>query len=814
MRKLYFIFLIIISIASFGQADTSNVNSDKFILPPPNPELHLDISAPLNGPYLSAPYLSGVSPVYSAVYPPDVIYAVPTLSYSHAGSSAIVTRGAQLGCGQFYTRDYYDAGLYKIIELEHQFGVTKYLDTIIPTKWDQIESVYPDNTKNYVVKKGTSYGLINEKDSLIYEVIYDSITPVSDEKYRCKHHLELFKFYKNDSVGIGNVTGKWVLKPKNETVELMYHRWHCPQYYAVYKVGKNGSFGVRDSRDNIYVPIQYDELYDYKEVDLPVVSHYSHENDVIIKAKKGDSLFVFNRKRIVIRSDFEEIQTLWSEGDFSHFKFKRNGKWGVIRKKDTVVANLYDEIALEHSYPRYYKVKLDELYGVVNANGKEIVPIKFEGVNRLSDSCFQVEFNHFINLYDVHGNLVLNNRVEKLKKLEGEMVLLKGPLGYGLYNTRMNKMIGDFDHDYPAYLFEDRGADWRHKNMMLYSLAKYGKFGAIGYDGELLIPYKYDEPILLKYEKGSDPYFLLKTSDSIFHMRSENDIVGFAKDEEIDYRYWRKKLLLVSKKTTTPYVYKVGLRNEKGGVIVPNEYRNIFVDIVDSDTLFLATLKDSTLTFYKDSIKGKTITVDMAFQSRTQDVHTRNGDLRGKINLKGEWVTEPRLETYKVFTNGVKIGLNRKGRYSFFDKDDKRMDAFEYHSVMVLDGGIVQAKKHAKTGILDSLGKEIIPFIHAKIKVYDSIYAAKKSKYYALFDKEGKRLTDYAYSKVKYQYKNMVCVRMKDRFGIVDLNGKELLAPISYYKIDVERLATSEKYMITTSDGKRYINSKFEITKE
>jgi hypothetical protein len=290
--------------------------------------------------------------------------------------------------------------------------------------------------------------------------------------------------------------------------------------------------------------------------------------------------------------------------------------------------------------------------------------------------------------------------------------------------------------------------------------------------------------------------------------------VGFAKDEEIDYRYWRKKLLLVSKKTTTPYVYKVGLRNEKGGVIVPNEYRNIFVDMVDSDTLFLATLKDSTLIFYKDAIKGKTITVDMAFQSGTHDLHTRNGDLRGKINLKGVWLEEPRLEVYKEFANGVKIGLNSNNRYSFFDKHDKRMDAFEYHSVMVLDGGIVQAKKHAKTGILDSTGKEIIPFIHAKIKVYDSVYAAKKVNFYALFDKQGKRLTDYSYSKVKYQYKNMVCVRIEDRFGIVDLNGDELLAPISYYKIDLERLARSKKYMITTSDGKRYINLKFEITKE
>lgn len=810
IKSTFLLTLIIFPAILLAQPDVEPVPDE---IPVPNPEnlvLSYDLEIPpIN--YLSAPpTISAVYPAYSAVPPEVISYVVPLLNYSYGPSGGAVARNvtpaAQLGCGIFYKYDYKRAKLFHLFTQENKMGLIKGSDTVVPASWDTIIPLYPDRTKIYIVKKGNYYGVLTENNFQLYKPIYDSITSVSEEQYQCIHHLEMFKFHKNGKQGIGSADGRWKVKLKDEKISLLYNRWHCPANHALFAVEKNGLFGMRNKVDSLLIPIEFDSIISFKELQLPVTSYYNPGREYIMHARKGDSLFVFNNQRIIHRSKYEKVEPLYGESSYSIYKFKLNDKWGIARKGKTIAANIYDDIRPGSDETRCYYVEKDSLVGVLGPEGEVLVPVQYQSVEKVGLNCYVASSDRNVVIYNSKGVKKAQDSLIGFKYYDENRAIIQDSNGWGLYDVQNNKVLTELIYDYPKHLFDLHGNGIASSNQWHISLALKGLYNCMDLNGDIMMPNESLVPVKMFWPNREFIYFEAKTNDSIIHYHGDGTRFSYPINESIDYRYWTKNLVKVAKNK------KLGLRNRQGVLILPLEYDRVFVlmDKVDSNKVY-ASFKDSTLSFYKNGKLIQQLKVDDAVQMAVNKIRIRKGNLFGVVEIDGTITVEPKLQVINVFSNGYKIARNEDYKLCYYDSLNNKVDSTVFDYAGVIDKKTMRIIKSNRNGIYSIKGEEIIPIEFQKIKIYDSIYACKKANRYAIYNKKGKRLTDFKFKKVKYQYKHAICVKSGYYFGIIDFEGNYILEPISRAKIDLEKVFRSGRFPINTTNGLRYLDKEFKL---
>jgi hypothetical protein len=126
------------------------------------------------------------------------------------------------------------------------------------------------------------------------------------------------------------------------------------------------------------------------------------------------------------------------------------------------------------------------------------------------------------------------------------------------------------------------------------------------------------------------------------------------------------------------------------------------------------------------------------------------------------------------------------GKAGVIDKSGKVVVPFNFDNISLFDNGIASAKLNGKWGIVDRIGNIVIPLTHKWVRhVHGSrvIFASKDGKI-AMFDENGKNLTQYIYSDnprlvdvtpTRNSDQNLFPVLLKDKCGYIDNKGNEIL---------------------------------------
>lgn len=193
-------------------------------------------------------------------------------------------------------------------------------------------------------------------------------------------------FFSNDDVYMADFEGKYsIYNIEAKSLKTLNNTYVAiePYYNGIaLAVNENGLIGYIDKDENIVIDYQYsyDKSTSFKN-GMAVVG----ENDNVGVINKNDEK--------IIPFKYVDIDII---DDKSFIVLDKNNKMYIIDNKENKVSNVYDYINITDFKDIFLVSKTSNsktLYGIINSNGKEIVPVKYEDI-KISNNYFILKQNN------------------------------------------------------------------------------------------------------------------------------------------------------------------------------------------------------------------------------------------------------------------------------------------------------------------------------------------------------------------------------------------------------------------------------------
>jgi serine/threonine protein kinase len=343
----------------------------------------------------------------------------------------------------------------------------KELKIIIPCKYNTVE----------LFSEGIA-GVSEKSEGYFKFPIYDFID-LKGNKINLKTYDS--EFFSVESFHEGYVTvkknGKWGYMNRSgiEVIPIIYDK--CNSFYkGKARVMYQGKWGIIDKTGMEIIPFIFDEMEYF------VLTNF-------IKVKKGFKWgYINSAGKEIIPCIYEDCEISINE-DF--FLLKKYKKWALkIRENNLETIFIYNEIK-----PYYIKesclfvVKFDSFYGVIDINGKIVVPYQYLSIIVITDNIFCVLMDGFYLFIDREGVFLLNKKFKHC---------IKSNIGIWV-NFNDTWALINFSLE---VVYEIKAEKLVIYNNGLCNIYLSGKWGLIDErKGEMLLPCIYDKQIEIMFNK-------------------------------------------------------------------------------------------------------------------------------------------------------------------------------------------------------------------------------------------------------------------------------------------------------------------------
>ena len=327
------------------------------------------------------------------------------------------------------------------------FNNTYYIGNLI-----DVQSMYSEEAKNmsfeYKIRNNqTKYGVIDTNGITIVPFIYDYIFNSYDG----------YLFATKDKKG-------YKLDNTSKTLPLGNYEIHQKFSNNLIAASSANKWGFWDIKGNIKIPLQYDLVSDFYK-GIAVV--YQQEKCGIIDTNG----------KILVPIIYDGLEIL----DSTYIKAKKDCMFGIINSlgeiKTPIIYNFIEQrniyelpLSMPLAYEkqintyqsnmfaenpnsfnrktekRYYDnilVMQNNLMGVVDMNGKTLIPCQYENLKRLRNNYFEIkDSTEKVGLLDIDNNILLPTmyyRIDDYK--DNQFVFIDNNQKYFLYDAKIKKMI-------------------------------------------------------------------------------------------------------------------------------------------------------------------------------------------------------------------------------------------------------------------------------------------------------------------------------------------------------------------------------------
>jgi len=389
------------------------------------------------------------------------------------------------------------------------------------------------------------------------------------------------------------------------------------------------------------------------------------------------------------------------------------------------------------------RVERYNLYGFIDATGKEVIPVIYEDADLFKDGLAKVKKDGRYGYIDKTGKEVI-------------------PIIY--YN------LGNFSEGLAA-------AQWSDKNNRV-------KWGYIDKTGKAVIPFIYDEANEFKegiaevYKDGSYGLIDKKGNEiSLFYDEIHPFSEGIAR--VVEYRGFERRKIF-------------GYIDNKGNEIVPPIY-NMAEDFKEGFARVYA---------YDESGNGLYGFIDKTGKEVIPLIYEQAGDFSeglarvgifigrsqyayGFIDKTGKEVIPLTYQMVGDFKEGVAWVSNGNKR-GLIDKTGKVILPMEYRQIREFSEGLAAVEEGGKFGFVDNKGNIVIPLIYDFAYDFnDGVAVVSKDSKYGLIDKTGKEIAPIVYDNI-FTYNgvfsfsdDLARIEKDNKVGFIDRTGKEVV-PLIY----------------------------------
>ncbi len=430
-------------------------------------------------------------------------------------------------------------------------------------------------------------------------------------------------------------------------------------YYSVYS---NGKYGVINNNGDIVIEPTFEELVVIPNNSKPIFICIYDINDTTGEYKTK----VLNNENQEILTGYDKVEAIdnfdlnkniWYEDNV--LRVSKNGKYGIIDfNGKEILPCEYDEITALKGVKNNFIVNKDQKVGLVNEQGQEIIATKYNKILALtenySNQYIVVDENNNYGLISTSGKLIIEPKYEDIKYLKSQTIFAVKEAGdWKAVDLDGEVVVEGYDNITEA--FSDS-----------IIVVKNGKYGVLATSGEIKIDPSYEE---LKY--AFSIYFIAKKDGTYGIINTNNEQV-------IEFAY-----------TNMTYV-------EKGG--------------------FIRADKSDTETAIFDTNLAQKITGIIS------DVNLKDGYI--KVYTQGEYKYynfkfEEKTSANMLTANTIFLS-KKDGKYGFIDKSGNVIIDYIYDDAKEQNScGFAAVKKDGVWGSINKNGTEsLIPSVNLDENIY------------------------------------------------------------------------------------------------
>lgn len=609
-------------------------------------------------------------------------------------------------------------------------------------------------------EKDDKFGYIDKNEKVIVPAIYSfentyrSIPSFIRGYARIKH---------KDKLGLIDKTGKVTVPFEYETLNQPNG---LPGYAVVgkYVAGKSTQYGMVDAKNNIIIPIEYQEIY---------------ADSNLVAVKKDGKWGLFNQagKQLLpfeytMMIGYAKEKVVKAEKDGKIGFIDATGKW--LFEKARSVFTLYG------AYNGMVLYSVSGKYGFLNFAGDEVIISKFDnasnfeevGLARVSKKNPASSYGSLYGFIDRKGTEII-------------------PMKYELVGSFTHGLVWAKDPETNRYGYLDKTGKWALKAVYLEAAG----FDAHGGAWVKMTDGKYH----YINKTGKDLGFVEGSTYRSFNAD------GFATQEHADYPYvlLDKNGQVVKKLEDTDGLYsfangiagykcksnsKYGFIDASGKIITPCNYDGF------------SAFTDAGVSRVEQKVDGKT--------------------KYGYVDDKGKQILAAEHDNLQSFRNGWGL-MKKDGNYHFIDRNGNQADPPRKYDELVefRSGYAVGTVKATDTNTYYYINPQLKEEFSVRAKqawqFWDDVAVINRTGVYELMNKKGQIIKKLdGVTQMKFSTNGMLAVQENGKWGYVDNAGNSIVTAkydsCDQFKYGYGRVRLNNKWGMVDKTGKEVIAPTYE----
>lgn len=257
-------------------------------------------------------------------------------------------------------------------------------------------------------------------------------------------------------------------------------------------------------------------------------------------------------------------------------------------------------IKIEELTPELYRVLRGGSYGVINNEGKEILPLNYDRIQYSGGMIWAKDYTaRLYGGFSADGAQVVEHQYEDVDGMFTDAVGVEKDGKWGVYSCSKNTLVVDYIYD--EFSMGNNGVfgDDRvwPKEQHLAMVSKNGKYGFINSEGTEVLPCLYKEEM---YGAGKALGQLKRGSKTVWATIEGYELERGVRLKEVKWATRKDKFpeerktyygnLTLASKCVDGKKFKMGILNEDGSVLVDFKY-DLIGDIVEDNGKLTAEVK-------------------------------------------------------------------------------------------------------------------------------------------------------------------------------------------------------------------------------
>lgn len=535
---------------------------------------------------------------------------------------------------------------------------------------------------------------------------------------------------------------------------------------------------------------------------------------IIIIAAVG----VFIAKKVIEDGKKYEIEKV---DNYEYFTLKVDNKYGVINKEGKQIINTeYTNVIIPNPQKPVFICYTSDNTKVLNQNGEEIFtefksiePIKLKNIASslmYEKSILTYKENEKFGLINLEGKKLtkaIYDKIEGLPYKEGELLVQKEGK-YGVINLKGNQLIKpQYDQiNVDGYSNDENG--YKNAGYIVGNKTEEGyRYGYIDINGKMLLETEYNEIQRITDVKENDIYLIAAKNGQYGLFKNKEQVIG-NEYQSITYNLTDETLILQKTK-------KFGVANLDGKIIIPVEYKQI-----DNTGIYIyATNEDGTEKVYTK--EGTEVQADsnIAILETSNEnykikIDNTNGTVYSIIDKNDNTITKQNY-SYIEYLSDDNFIVSLDGKLGVINSNNEIKIDIKYDSIEKLqntDFVTTTLAKDKTTQIYDKNINKLCDLPNANIvveKEYIKIYNDEVTKYFSL---SGKEISN----KEALKGNKIFAATNNGKWGFVDSNGNIILDYQYEKATDVNEygfagIKLAGKWGVVNSEGKVVIEPQYII---